>query len=57
MRPKKQTGGDDKARLSAIRAERDQLLDRVWRAEKMIERDRKQIGQLNQLIAKSDEKS
>ena len=57
MPAKKQIGRDDKALLKAIRNARDQLVDRVWRAEHAIERDRKLIGQLDEVIAKSDEKS
>jgi hypothetical protein len=61
MRAKKQIGRNeerpDKARLNAIRAERAQLVNRVWRAEKTIERDRRLIGQLDELIAKSKQKS
>lgn len=61
MQTKKGTGRDevrsDKARLDAIRAQREQLINRIWRSEHAIERDRKLIAQLDDLIAKSKKKS
>ena len=61
MQTKKGTGRDetrsDAVRLDAIQAQREHLLNRIWRSEHAIEADRKLVAQLDDLIAKSKKKS
>lgn len=59
MQPKKRIDGDGtgRARLNEMRAQREHLINRVWRAEEEIERDRKLIDHLNELIAESEDES